>query len=522
MAEPLPLEAMSWWGLIEDRAAKTPDSTLLLDDAGRRLSAAQFVDLAEQVATTLQRAGVTAGTRVSWQLPTSIRAVAVMAALAKLGAVQNPIITALREADVDLIAAELAPELLIVPDTFRGFDHAAMASAVAGRHGCQVLVCTAAVSGGPEFAYPGGPTRAAPKPAASEDIRWIFYTSGTTSRPKGVRHTDVSVMAGSNLLVERLGFTSADIAVLPFPVTHIGGPVLLTTALRAGFAIQLVEIFDAEHSPAAIAAAGVTILGSSPSFYPAYLRAQRARGHEPLFPGLRMGLSGGAPNPPGLHHDVRRELGGIGLIDAWGLTECPIVSGCAVDDRDELIAYTAGRPGPGVSVRVVDPDGIDLPAGQEGELRLHAPQLFSGYVDTSLDAVALDEQGYFRTGDLGKIDGQGYLTVTGRLKDVIVRNAENISATEVESVLLQHPAVRDVAVVGLPDARTGERCCAVLVVEPGQESPDLAAVDAFCQGQGMSRHKVPEQLAFVAELPRNSMGKLQKTQIRAPLLAASS
>ncbi|MCW2621765.1 MAG: AMP-binding enzyme family protein [Frankiales bacterium] len=501
-----PLDDRGLWPLVETRAARTPDAPFLVDEDQQPVTFAQFRNLVDDVAARLRLAGVSAGSRVSWQLPTSVDSIAVMAALARLGAVQNPVITALRQRDLDVICAEFGSELLLVPESFRGFDHAAMAREVAARSGTRVLVWPSADTTPAPAAPPAEPP--------ADGVRWVFYTSGTTSRPKGVKHTDASVVAGSDLLVDRFGLTPADVAVLPFPITHIGGPILVSAALRVGFSLFVAATFDPATTPYAMATAGVTVLGSSPGFYPGYLSAQQAYGPRPLFPGLRLGLSGGAPGPVGLHERVRDELGGVGLLDPWGLTECPLVTGCAHDDTDGRLGRTNGRPAPGVRVRVVGPDGADLPAGQEGELRVTGPQLFAGYVDPSLDAEALDAAGFLRTGDLGRIDAAGYVSVTGRLKDVVVRNAENISAAEVEGVLQEHPAVRDAAVVGLPDARTGERCCAVLVLTPGHAPPLLTDVTAFCTDRGMTPYKLPEQLEWLDELPRNSMGKVEKALLR--------
>jgi acyl-CoA synthetase (AMP-forming)/AMP-acid ligase II len=519
-------DAVTWWELIERRARATPELAMLVDAGGRRLTFGQFRDVAERAAAGLWELGVRPGETVSWQLPTTIEAAVLMSALARLGVVQNPLIPVLREGEVDFIVGQLGARWIVVPEVFRRFDHRTMAEKVATRHGARVLVCDSAMqagegdggavgSAGIPIGLPlGDPAVLPPADVDGDTVRWVFYTSGTTGVPKGVQHTDRSVLASSNGMVYQLGFTDADVASIPFPLAHIGGPGMLGLMARVGCSGVLVETFDREATPAMLARHGVTMLGSAAPFFHAYLDAQARHGAEPLFPRLRLCVSGGAPNEPGLHTRIRAELGGAGICNGWGLTEHPVVGYAAPGSPDDRMERTAGRPAPGVTVRVVRADDTPAAVGEEGELRLRGPQLFAGYTDPTLDAGALDEAGYLRSGDLGYVDADGWLYVTGRLKDIIIRNAENISALEVEAVVLRHPAVAEVAVVGLPDARTGERAVAVVVPDPAQPAPTLAALVAFCRAEGLATYKLPEQLELVAELPRNSMGKVLKRRLQ--------
>jgi cyclohexanecarboxylate-CoA ligase len=211
---------------------------------------------------------------------------------------------------------------------------------------------------------------------------------------------------------------------------------------------------------------------------------------------------------------VREVLGGVGVLSSWGLTEFPAATMCPPECPDEVRAISEGLPAPGVEVVVCDPDGKVLPAGAEGELRLTGPQMFSGYVDSSLNAAAFDHRGRFRTGDLGVMTPDGHVRVTGRLKDVIIRNAENISALEVENVLSSMPEIADVAVIGVPDERTGERCCAVIQLSPGVSAMTVDDLAGHCRRQGLAIQKTPEQVELVDFIPRNELGKIQKQQLR--------
>lgn len=208
-----------------------------------------------------------------------------------------------------------------------------------------------------------------------------------------------------------------------------------------------------------------------------------------------------------------RRFSVAGVANAWGLTEFPVVTSPPPDGEPGVLDHTVGRPVPGVSVRVVDDSEREVATGEEGELRLKGPQCFLGYVDETLDVDAFDADGWFRSGDRGRIDADGNVIVTGRIKDAIIRNAENISALEIEGVLATHPGVADVAVIGVPDVRTGERVCAVVVPAQGAVIT-LATLAEHCQAQGLSKHKSPERLEMIDALPRNLTGKVLKNEIR--------
>jgi cyclohexanecarboxylate-CoA ligase len=514
--DPLPT---TLWGLVAGRATATPDATMLADERDRTLTFGQFAVAAEEAAAGFAALGE--GTVVSWQLPTTIEAVVTMAALARLGAVQNPVIPILRRREVAFITAQVGARLHVVPDSWRGFDYASLAAEVAAEVGTQPVVCRDDERAGSfGLRLPAGEATTLPAPpsvppGSPPPVRWIYYTSGTTAAPKGARHTDGSTMATSNGLCLVAGVRADDVGVVPIPVTHIGGMMLLSTMLRTGCTMLLVDTFDPARTPFTAARLGASVLFASGLMSPVYLEAQRRHGPERLFPRLRFCGNGGAPVPPGAHERVKQELGGVGIVSSWGLTECPAVSSPPLSPDDDRVAFTVGPPVPGVELRVVASGERECGPGEEGELRVRGPQLFQGYVDPALDADAFDEQGFLRTGDLGTTDDDGYIRITGRLKDVIIRNAENISALEVEEVLATHPKVADVAVIGLPDARTGERACAVVRLAPDAVTLTLAELADHCRAAGLAIQKVPEQLEIVENIPRNDLGKIQKRDLRA-------
>jgi len=508
-----------FWQLVEDAAAEHPERALVSDDYGRSFTTSQFRDAALEVAAGLAGFGIGADTVVSWQLPSRVESLILLAALARLDAVQNPIIPVMREREVRYITGEVDTDFLIVPTNWRGFDHETLAREIASERGFDLLVVdwskTPAVG---ELHLPvGDPARLPPPPeelaALSLPVRWIYHTSGTTSDPKGARHTDSTVMHGAAALIERLDIDDRDVYPVAFPVTHVGGVVILTTFLVTGAHLALFDTFDPATSPARFAAHGATLLGTAVPFFNAYLAAQAEAGDTPMFPRLRACIGGGAPVPTEIHLALERTFGVAGVVGSWGLTEFPNATCARCDDPPDVMTGSVGRAGTGVEVRVVDESGDDVAAGAEGELVLRGPQQLVGYVNPALDAAGFFADRWFRTGDLGRIDDGGNVWITGRLKDIIIRNAENISVLEIENVLSLHPDVLEATVIGLPDVRTGERVCAVVVNRAGAHL-GLDALRAHCDALGLARHKIPEQIEHVEVLPRNAMGKVQKPQLR--------
>ena len=246
------------------------------------------------------------------------------------------------------------------------------------------------------------------------------------------------VGAFASALALRLDLLPGDRYALVFPFPHVGGIGLAFAALQSGCTHLLDETVDPVATVRFLSERSCTHAGTGVPFYRMYLAAQERR-EEPLFPELKVCPGGGAPSPPSIHHRLVAELGGVGVASGWGLTEAPVLTNCDVRDPDDKLATTVGRAMPGVELITVAPDGSRCPRGVEGELRAKGPQVMLGYVDASLDADAFDEDDYYRTGDLGVIDSDGYVVITGRLKDVIIRNGENVSAKEVEDLLFTHP-----------------------------------------------------------------------------------
>jgi cyclohexanecarboxylate-CoA ligase len=511
----------TFWELVVQAAEEQPEAPVVSDDHGRSLTRAQLRDAAAATAAALSVHGVRSDTVVSWQLPTTIEAAVLLVALARIGAVQNPLIPILREREVSFITQQVGTQLLIVPNEWRGFPHGAMAWDLAASGGFEVMeidLHELDTPGSPqEFRLPiADPNSSAlSRPPSLDGPRWIYYSSGTTADPKGARHTDTSIMSSSNALLELMGFGENDVYPIPWPITHIGGVSVLASSIRGGVHLVLFEAFDPGETPRRMALYEPTALGTAVPFFRAYLDAARQSDDAALFPCLRFGTFGGAPVPSEIHHEMRAMFG-VPLVGSWGLTEFPNATSAAPTDTEEILTTSVGRPASGVSVRAVDAQGDVRGVGEEGELLLRGPQCFSGYVDPTLDEASFDVDGWFHTGDLGTIDVAGNIRITGRLKDIIIRNAENISVVEVEEMLYRHRAVADAAVLGLPDARTGERVVAVVVLQGGHHV-ELDDIREHCRFEGLAVQKCPVQLEIVDALPRNAMGKVLKQDLRSRL-----
>ncbi|MEU5809780.1 AMP-binding protein [Streptomyces sp. NPDC047718] len=501
------------WALVARRAELTPDAPVLIQAApepadDRTITFGELRDRAERVAAGLYGMGVRPGTVVAWQLPTRIETVLLSLALARLGAVQSPVIPFYRDREVGFALRESKAEFFAVPGLWRGFDHTAMA----GRLGARGVFTAYEAADLPD----GDPAGLPAPPTDGTSVRWIYWTSGTTSDPKGVLHTDRSLIAGGSCLAHALRLGPQDVGSMAFPFAHIAGPDYTVMLLLYGFPAVLFEKFAMPDALDGYRRHGVTVAGGSTAFYSMFLAEQRRNPSEPLIPTLRLLAGGGAPKPPELYHAVVRELG-CQLTHGYGMTEVPMITMGAPDDTADHLATTEGRPPARMSIRITAPDGTPLPAGTDGEVRLRGEAVCRGYLDQAgpADDGPFDADGYLITGDLGRLTPDGYLVLTGRSKDVIIRKGENISAKEIEDLLHLLPEVGDVAVIGLPDPDRGERVCAVVEQPPGTAPLTLHRLTDHLRAQGLAPHKLPEQLELLDALPRNeALRKVLKYQLR--------
>ena len=502
---------------LAERVQETPQRVLFVAD-DRRITALDVQQQADRLATGLLDLGVRAGDVVSWQLPNWIEAVFLTFALDRIGAVSNPMLPIYRERELRFICSQTEARALIVPGVLRGFDHRELAAQVSRT--CpslqHVLVVRAQPAPGQRsldelLALPPR-SELPPSPLTPHDVATIFYTSGTTADPKGVMHTPSTLGALVSASRAIRGTRGDEVGILWFPVTHIGGlAFFVIQPVIEGSRAVFLEQFDPETALTLIEREQVTSAGAPPPILQALLRAKGFRRERVR--SVRVAGIGAADVPPELMREVSAEFGAF-VYRSYGMTECPMTTAGRRDDPAEKLITTDGRPVPGATVRVVDDAGRALPPNSEGEIALRGPQLCVGYVDARLnDAFTAD--GFLRSGDLAVIDDEGFVRITGRKKDIIIRKGENLSAKSIEDELHAHPRIEEAAVIGVPDAVSGERVCACIVLRAeGASGLTLYDVRHFLLERQVMAQKIPEQVEILAELPRNATGKVNKVELR--------
>jgi acyl-CoA synthetase (AMP-forming)/AMP-acid ligase II len=507
------LDAPTLWKLIEQRAEISAHRRMLIEAAnGRTLSFADFYAQAGARAAWLYAQGIEPGVVTGWQAPTCIDTVLTCFALSRLGAIQVPIIHLYRERELNEVFRQSRPAFIIIPASDSGTDYAGPVhrAIMASGEAVQPLVVPSDVPVA-DFTLPL-------PPAEGSSVRWHYYSSGTTSRPKAVLHTDSSLIAAGRGYAGRLEITENDIGSVGFPFGHIGGVLYMVMALASGMSVLLLERFVPEEATAALHRQGVTLGGGSTAHYQALLAEQRRRAPTPIVPTLKVLAGGGAVKPAALFHQVRNEIG-CTIVHAYGLTEAPISASNAPGDSDDQLAHSDGALMPGVEMRFLRNDGSPAAVGESGEILLRGPNVCQGYLDPEQTRQAFDSDGFFRTGDIGMMRPDGHVSITGRLKEIIIRKGENISVREIEELLLAHPKVRDAAVIGMPDEERGERVCAVIELVDRSDPLDFTAMRKFLEDQRLMRQKIPEQLEIMDAMPRNEgLQKVVKSKLREMLL----
>ncbi|MGW5076583.1 class I adenylate-forming enzyme family protein [Rhodococcus sp. NPDC004095] len=505
-------DVTSIWALLARRVEATPDAVALIDENDRRETFASVLAAAERTAAGLIAKGIEPGAVVSWQLPTSIDAVILSLALSRIGAVQNPIIPLYRGREVTAMVEQCASQWLITVGEFRGYDHGRMAEEVRAAVSAPLQVMVLA-----DRLPEGDPAALAPVESGADEIRWIYTTSGTTSAPKGVCHTDSTLVAGGLGMADALEVTGADTGTIFFPYAHIGGPDMLIASLSSGMALVLMGVYEPVAAVRLMCQHGVTLTGGSTPHYSLLLQQQRKRPGVPVVPTLRMLAGGGAPMPEKLFHEVFTEIG-VPILHGYGMTESPMIASARPADTIDQLAATSGRPVLNCEIQIRSETDEALPVGGTGRVWLRGPILFKHYISDGTIVRPFDADGWFFTGDIGKLGREGHLTLVGREKDLIIRKGESISPSEIEDVLGKHPAIEDVAVIGLPDDVRGERICAVVQLADQGQNVELDELRDYCRVSGISPAKFPEQLEFVTELPKTPTMKIRKQNLRERIL----
>ena len=516
-AHPAPPEVQAEWRArgvwtdetLLDRMDRVRGETLAIVDRETRLRVDDLRVRSARLAGALWDAGVRPGTVVAWQLPNWWEGVVLCWAVWRCGAIASPITPSLREREVGYILARTGASVAVVPHEFRGTAYPAMVRAT-GFTGTVIEVRgdspLPASDSEPEVGV------------AVDDPAVILWTSGTTSDPKGVIHTHQSLRVEADTIAAAHDTRAGETLLLPMPITHVAGltyGVLLpvTSAITA----VLMDTWEPARALDLVEQERVAVMISTPVF-------MRTMIDDPSFTdtdtaSVRLFSLGGAGVAPAMVREGAQAFG-CWCKRTYGSTEYPTLTTGRLGDDPEQDAITDGCLIDRAELRVVDPVTLaDLAPGEPGELLARGPEMFVGYVDAALDTDSFVPGGWFRTGDLARFADE-HLTIVDRLKDVIIRGGENISAQEVEALLVTHPAVAEAACVAAPDPIMGEAVCA-FVIAAGTAEPTLEDLRAHLVDRGLARFKLPSRLEVRTDLARTASGKVQKAPLRAELTLES-
>jgi cyclohexanecarboxylate-CoA ligase len=511
-------------GLWEDRlvdayvaetAEKDPTGVAVVD-RGRSWTFAEIEQMVQRGARALWDLGVRPGDTVSWQLPNWVEGIVLHHAALRIGAVSNPIVAIYREREVGFILGQARSKVYVAPASFRGFDYRAMMDKLRpGLPDLEHVVVVGDNSQGDALPFDRLLSQAdGPAPEverSANDVALLLYTSGTTSDPKGALHTHNTLDYENRSIIDLFDLDGSDMVFMPSPVTHITG--LLYGAqlpFMLGGGAVLLDVWSPDEAVALIDRHKCTVTVGATPFLHGILDtiSDRPAGELPL----RVFACGGADVPPDLIRRATGRLGGF-VTRIYGSTEYPTALSGAPGHPLEKCATTDGRPIADAQTRVATAAGGIAGPGLEGELQVRGPELFLGYLDERLNEDSFLEGGWFKTGDLAVVDEDGFVQITGRKKDIIIRGGENISAKEIEDLIFEHPKVAEVSVVGMPDPVLVERICA-FVVPRGEAELQLPDLVEFLRSHGIANQKLPERLVVQTELPKTASGKIQKFRLR--------
>lgn len=518
------MHEQGWWvdhtvaDLAAPLARDEPDR-LLMVDGEHRLTAAELYRQAEALAKAMIARGFKPGTAVSFMLPNWHESAVIYLAATLAGLVIHPILPALRDSELRFMLEDTGSRMVFVPAVFRGYDYRAMLARVAKQliMPPEIVVVRGEAGAGTSTSYESllreGPESIALPRVDPESVKLVLYTSGTTGRPKAVLHSHNSIAALIRQIQIHWRIDESSRFFIPSPVTHIGGSIY---AFESPFLLRSRAILQAVWNPddavAIIERERCTHMAGATPFLQQLLVSARSR-HTHI-PSLSVFICGGASVPPSLIREAAEYFENCTVTRVFGSTEVPVMTVGAMKPGDiEHAAETDGEIGM-ADIRVVDASGRETQG--EGEICARGPQMLVGYLWTEDERNAFDDDGYFHTGDLGRIVDGNYLVITGRAKDIIIRQGENIAPKEIEDILSAHPDIAEVAIIGVPDAGTGERACAVIVPQAGAR-PDVAVLRAYLDERRVARFKIPEQVELRSALPRNSAGKVLKHKLREEL-----
>ena len=513
-------EGRSLDALLVDAALRAPDKIAVVADRVDREIAQRItyreLDLrVERCARAFKAIGVGENDIVTVQLPNWSEFVVIIFACARIGAIINPVMPILRERELTYVLNFCRSNVIVIPKIYRGFDYETMVRGI--RVDCAKLERVVVVGGDDADSYAnlvekrpmeiGNRLPSLQKPGA---VSVLMFTSGTTGTPKGVMHSANSLVACLRALATRFGLNADDVLLAASPMGHMTGFAAATLlACYLGGKIVLQDVWDPVRAITIAQREGVSYIPGATPFLVDI--CESVAGGAPRPDSLRLFLCGGAPIPSVLVERAGSELG-VAVCSLWGMTETLSATLTEPSRAVEKSPTTDGRPLEGMEVKIIDANGAVAPVNVTGPLLVRGAHMFSGYFKRP-DIEPFDAEGWFDSGDLACRDEEGYIRISGRVKDVIIRGGENIPVVEIENLLYAHPAIAAVALVGYPDARLGERSCAFISPREG-ESVDLDTVRTYLAGCKVTKQFWPERVEIVGEMPRTASGKIQKFRLR--------
>ncbi|WP_372982754.1 AMP-binding protein [Marinobacter sediminum] len=511
---------------LDKALARTPDHAAIISyqvatDTRTTLTYGELNNKVTRMAAGLANLGIEKGDVVACQLPNWWQTTALHLACMRIGAILNPLMPIFRERELRFMLSHGEAKLLVIPGIFRDFDYEAMVDGLLPE--LPKLDTLLVIGGKGERSFEQRLLNTAwekqqdtsalfrerqPHP---DDVIQILYTSGTTGEPKGVMHTSNTLFANVRPYADRLHLTAEDKVLMASPLAHQTGflygimmPVYLgTTAI-------LQDIWNADYVCKVIAAEQPTFTMAATPFLTDLVKA--APNHDGELDSLRIFVSAGAPIPSAVVEQASNVLKAK-IVSAWGMTENGAVTMTCPEDAAERACQSDGKVLPYMEIRITDVRGTPLSVGQEGNLMVRGASQFVGYLKRP-DLFGTNEDGWFSTGDLARMDSNGYIRITGRTKDVVIRGGENIPVVEVENLIYTVPGVVDVALVGCPDERLGERLCAYVTLDDNVIGLTLNDVTAYLADRKLAKHYLPEYLEVIEAMPRTASGKIQKFKLR--------
>jgi cyclohexanecarboxylate-CoA ligase len=508
---------------LDEAVEKYPDKEAVVD-RDKRVTYLQLGQIVDRMALGLLELGIKRGDVVSFQLPNWLEAVVIHHAVAKIGAITSPILPIYRSTEVKYMLEHSESSLLIIPREFRRFDYINMIDEL--RKELPALKHILVIDGNKlpegmlsfeEFMETKWEDRGDPmslksiKPDPNE-VMLIMFTSGTEAEPKGVLHTYNTLAHECRSSIDAWQLREDDVLLIGNPVTHIGGllhGLEMPQMLKAK--LVLMDIWNPDRAIEIIEKERCTFTTGATPFLLGIIQSPALVEHD--LSSLRSFPCGGAGVPPSAIRDFASRFPACHVGRGYGSTEYPTVSVNFLGEPLDKASERDGIPVLGTEVKIVDDTGREVPIGVSGEIIVRGPECFVGYLNPDLNKIYFDKDGWFHTGDLGRIDEDGYVEVTGRKKDIIIRGGENISAKELEDVLFTHPDIDEVAIVGMPDPIMQEKVCAYVIPKPGR-TITFDELVSFLQKKNIAKQKFPERLEIVDKFPMTASGKVQKFILR--------